>query len=247
MERKVPLEIGLLSIGSETDGLHFVEVVVQNAVALGVVLGSIELGIALELLVGQGQLLDPVERKGDEVTLVRIVHKSIPPLVEKLHTVWLQRHHGFPLGAIPSVSYLHPHAASDGLKELMQVLAIRRNGLQKNPVVNALALGEYVVHRQGREHPVLDGVFFENLRVAYVVPVAVCPVALDVDSEDILDGILVAVERTSCHRKSFAHVCAEPLSVQVIKGNPSEPVNGVYQPDVLSENDVRSHSLYTPL
>ena len=61
MERKVPLEIGFLPISSETNCLHIIEVVIQDTIALGLILHCIKLRIEFELLIGKSKLLDPVE------------------------------------------------------------------------------------------------------------------------------------------------------------------------------------------
>ena len=123
----------------------------------------------------------------------------------------------------------------------MQIFAVRRDRFEKDAVMYALAFCEDIVYRKGREHPVLDGVLFQYICISDVVLISICPVALNIDSEDLLYGILVAIECTSGHRDSFAHISAKPLPVQVFQGNPSELVDGVYQPYVLSEDYVRSH------
>ena len=61
MERKVPLEIGFLTISSETNCLHIIEVIIQDAVALGLILDCIKLRIEFKLLIGKSKLLYPVE------------------------------------------------------------------------------------------------------------------------------------------------------------------------------------------
>ena len=123
----------------------------------------------------------------------------------------------------------------------MQIFAVRRDRFEKDAVMYALAFSEDIVYRKGREHPVLDGVLLQHICISDVVLISIGPIALNIDSKDLLNGILVAIECTSCHRDSFAHISAKPLPVQVFQGNPSELVDGVYQPYVLSEDYVRSH------
>ena len=97
----------------------------------------------------------------------------------------------------------------------MKVLAIGRDGFQKDAVMYALAFCEDIVYRKGREHPVLDGILLKHISIPDVILISISPVALNVDSEDLLDGILVTVECTSGHRDTFAHICAKPFSVQI--------------------------------
>ena len=97
------------------------------------------------------------------------------------------------------------------------------------------ALADEVVHRQGGEHPVLDGVLAQNFLVSNVIAVAIAPVAVDVDAKDVLDGILVTVEGGAAQRHAFAHLRPQPSLVDFRKGDPLRAVDGVHQPDVFLE------------
>ena len=123
------------------------------------------------------------------------------------------------------------HRADEG----HEALAFRRDVFEDDAVLYAHALADEVVHRQRGEHPILHRVLMQHLLVADVITVAVSPIAVNVNAEDVLDGILVAVEGGSAQRHSLAHLGALPPLVDFGQSNPFGPIDGVHQPDVLLE------------
>lgn len=97
------------------------------------------------------------------------------------------------------------------------------------------ALTHEIVDGQRGEHPILHSVLTQHLLVADVIAIAIPTVTVDVDAEDVLDGILVAVKCGAAQRQPVAHVGPHPSGVDVRQRNLSSTVDGVDQPDVFSK------------
>ena len=108
-------------------------------------------------------------------------------------------------------------------------------------MVHLLALGQHIVYREGREHPVLYGVFVEGFGIGDMVAVAVLLVAIDDDAKHVEDGIAVAVEGAARHGQAAAHLGLEPVVVDLIEGEALVAVYGAYEPDVFSEDSCYIH------
>ena len=66
--------------------------------------------------------------------------------------------------------------------------------------------------------------------IAEGAAVAVPAVALDIDAEDVLYGILVAVEGSACHLHATAHVSLHPPLVQFDKRDAPRTIDGRTKP-----------------
>lgn len=71
----------------------------------------------------------------------------------------------------------------DGLYDRQQMLVACRHILQKDAVVNRLAICQGGTHGEVIKHPSLHRIIFQNFRIVDVVPVFVLSVALDDDTE----------------------------------------------------------------
>lgn len=95
----------------------------------------------------------------------------------------------------------------------MKIVPIGRNLLKKDTVIHTFAFRKDAIHRQGREHPVLNGIFFKNFLVVDIISEAILLVALDDDTKHIQNGIAMTIEGTSGNRRSFAHIGIKPMLV----------------------------------
>ena len=71
-------------------------------------------------------------------------------------------------------------------------------------------------------------------------------IALDIDAEHILNGILVAIEGAAGERHSFRHFGIEPFEVDIFEGNLTGTADDIHQPDVFLKQGVGLH-LIKPL
>ena len=108
-------------------------------------------------------------------------------------------------------------------------------------MVHLLALGQHIVYREGREHPVLYGVFVEGFGIADMVAVAVLLVAIDDDAKHVEDGIAVAVEGAARHGQAAAHLSGDPLVVEGTEGDLAGLADGAHESDVFSEDGSGAH------
>jgi len=108
--------------------------------------------------------------------------------------------------------------------------------------MHTLVLREDAIHRHGRKHPVLDGIFLQHIGIVNVVPEAIPLVAFDDDAEDVQNGVPVAVERTPCYGDTLARFRLEPALVDLLQRDAILClVDGVHQPDVLLKKCVGLH------
>ena len=89
--------------------------------------------------------------------------------------------------------------------------------LQYDPVVHALVLRQHCVDRHRGEHPVLDGLLFQDFLVVDEVTEPILAVAVDDDAEHILDGIAVPVEGAASQGNPFANLGLQPKLVDLAK------------------------------
>ena len=90
---------------------------------------------------------------------------------------------------------------------------------------------------------VLHRVFVQDFLVTNIIAVAVLAVAVDVNPENVLDGIFVAVEGGSAQRHSLAHLGALPPFVDFGQRDALGAVDGVHQPNVLLEKCGDGHGV----
>lgn len=76
-----------------------------------------------------------------------------------------------------------------------------------------------------------------------VILVAVLLVALNVNTKNILNGILVAVEGGTGQLHTLTHIRFQPTFVNLGKRYLSGLIDGIYQPDVLFEFIISGHRL----
>ena len=160
----------------------------------------------------------------------------------ELSEVWIQLHGRLRgLGTVPAVVDLDTDAAFHRIDELVEIIPVRRDGFEQDPLLDRLALGQDAVHRQGGEHPVLDGVLLQHLLVEDVVPESVLPVTFDDDSEHVEDGVPVAVEGAAGDRNTLAQRGIEPALVDFFECQAAETMDSVHQPDIFLEECVGFH------
>lgn len=92
------------------------------------------------------------------------------------------------------------------------------------------------------KHPVLYGILVKHFLVADVVLEPVFLVALDIDSEHILNGILMPVECAAGQAYSLAHLGFQPLPVDFPERDSVRPMNDVHKPDIFLKQCVGSHN-----
>ena len=117
----------------------------------------------------------------------------------------------------------------------MEIVSVRRNGLEKDPLLHSFALGQDAVHGQGGKHPVLNRILLQHLLIEDIVPESILLVTFDDDSEHVKDGISVPVECAAGDRDTFAQLGLQPLLIDFFKCEAAETVDGVNQPDILLE------------
>ena len=124
----------------------------------------------------------------------------------------------------------------------MKILAVGRNRLQQDSVVHAFAFTEDVVYGQSGQHPVLYGILVKHFLVADVVLEPVFLVALDIDAEHILNGVLMPVECAAGQAYALAHLGFQPLPVDFPERDSVRPMNDVHKPDIFLKQCVGSHN-----
>ena len=234
MQRQITDIILLPTVGAKHNAFGLAAVADHHAITLAKELGSVEIVLYLKRLLGDGDLLNAVEREHGETAVVK-ASQQIPTLTEQLDAIGRQGEGPGFRGLVAAVMYHHTLVVFHGLDHLLQIHALRRDVLQHDAMLQAHALADEVVYREGGEHPVLHCVLTQHLLVADVIAVAVAPVTVDIDAEDVLDGVLVAVESGAAQGDALAHLGAQPFLVDLGEGDFPSAVDGVYQPDVFFE------------
>ena len=228
------------AVGTEHDAHGLAAVADDHAVALAEELASVEVLVHLEGLVGEGQMLHTVEGEHGEAAVIETA-KQVPSLAEQLDAIRREDEATGFGGLVAFVAHQHfasrLHRADDGF----EVLAVGGDVFEHDAVLQAQALADDVVDGECGEHPVLHRVLTQHLLVADKVAVAVAPVAVDEDAEDVLDGVFVAVEGGAAQRHAFAHLGTLPPLIDFGQSNPFGPADGVHQPDVLLEKGWDGH------
>lgn len=218
---------------SQHDALRFCSVAGHDAETLFEKFLRVEVRVDFKSVTGEAHLKDPVEGE-DGASAFMEMPQDIPALSEHFDAIRLQLEMRRFVGTIFPVINLDfdllLHGVNDHLK-----MVVARNLLEQDSVLQRKAFAYYVVHCQSGKHPVLNGVFLQNFFIANEISVAVVAVAVDIDAENVFDGIFVPVEGGTRHVDTFAHFRREPLGVYLCKCHSFEPVNRVHEPDVFLE------------
>lgn len=227
---------------SQHDALRFCSVAGHDAEALLEKLLRVELRVDFKPVTGEAHLKDPVEGEDGAASFLK-VPQNIPSLPEQLDAVWLQLKPRRSVGTVFPVFNLDSDLLLHGVNDHLKVV-VARDFLEQNSVLQRKTLAYYVVHCQCGKHPVLNGVLLQDFFVADEISVAVVAVAVDVDAENVLDGVFVPVEGGTRQVDAFAHFRREPFPVYLRKCHSFEPVNRVHEPDVFLEFRRDRHVLF---
>lgn len=186
----------------DDDSLGYGVIVDQHAKAFLKVGLGVEAGIHLELVVGERHVQDAVKREHAKVISLGSVGRSrtmevaqdVPALLEQLDAIGFESQVPWFLIAIFPIVHSQLDILLHRLDDHLQIVTLDRGRLEQDSVLQRQCLTDDVVYRQGIQHPVLDAVFAKHVSVADEVPIAILTVAIDDDAEDVLNGILVAVE-----------------------------------------------------
>ena len=185
-------------------------------------------------------MLHAVEGEHSEASVVETA-QQVPSLTEQLDAIRREDEAAGFGGLIAFVAHQHLASRLHRADNEFEVLAVGGDVFEHDAVLQAQALTDDVVDGECGEHPVLHRVLAQHFLVADEVAVAVAPVAVDEDAEDVLDGVLVAVEGGAAQRHAFAHLGALPPLVDFGKRDPFGSADGVHQPDVLLEEGWDGH------
>lgn len=198
-----------------------------------------EVGRQGKLLVRQPDILDTVEGVYPEVVAVGGISvelpEYIPPALEEFDTIGLEDYLLDLLLSVLLVVHGETCHTFHSLHNYAQTAVFGGYGLEQDTVLQGETFADIVAHGECGQDPILNRLVGEHLLVANVVTVGILAVTLYVDAEDVLDGILVAVEGGACQFHSLAHFCIEPLVLQLGKRYSACLADGVYQPDVFFE------------
>ena len=161
--------------------------------------------------------------------------EDIPPLLEEFDAVRLKIQVVWLVCAVFAIGHGYPHPFLHRLNDHLQVVALRRDGLQQYAALEREALADDIVDGESREQPVLHGVLSEHIVVLDEIGVAVLLVASDDDAEHILDGDFMACEGGARNVHSFAHVGVQPSVVDFCQCDSLGPVYGVDEPNIRFE------------
>lgn len=239
VDGEVAQVVALVAKGADNDTLRLGVVSNHGTVVIFEEALGIEVDRHFEPLVRKRQMLDAVEGV-DAVSQGRIiVHRQmtqhIPTALEELDAIGFEDDLLALRMAILLILHLKADILLHGLEDGLQTGVFRRDGLQKDALLQGDTFADGVADGEGREHPSLHRILGKDTFVANEVSVAIATVAIDVDAEDVLDSIYMTIEGGAGKRESFAHIGLQPLGLQVGKGDSSGLTDGVYQPDVFSE------------
>ena len=102
----------------------------------------VELFFKHELLTGQLDAPDPVEREKEVVAVLEGLHKAVPAPVEEFYKAWLHQHRGLVFGCVAAVYDPYPDAVLHRLDESVKVLTVGGDGFEDDSVGHGLALAQ---------------------------------------------------------------------------------------------------------
>lgn len=215
------------AVGTKHDAHRLAAIADDHAVTLAEKGSRIEVLVHLESLVGEGQLFHAIEGEHGEATVIEAT-QQIPSLAEQLDAIRREDEATGFGGLVAFVAHLHLSSRLHRANDEFEVFAVGGDVFEHDTVLQAQALADDVVDGECGEHPVLHRVLAQHFLVADEVAVAVAPVAVDEDAEDVLDGVFVAVEGGAAQRHAFAHLGALPTLVDFSQSNPFGPADGVH-------------------
>ena len=157
--------------------------------------------------------------------------QHIPALFEKFQTVGVQDEGTLFILPETLVSHFDGHLVPHGVHDDRKPLLAGGDLLKEDPVAHVGTLVQQVVHGQGLQQPLADAVALQVIGVGDVVPQR--PVALDLDSEGVQDGLPVVMEGALI--KLFAGLVQWrilPKVAELLPGDVSVAVDGVNQPNI---------------
>ena len=160
--------------------------------------------------------------------------KHIPTLVEQLQAIGFKVHLSKVIALISAIFHSHTHLLLHGFHERLKVV-ITRNLLKQNAVMQSLTVRDYIVDRHGRYNPVLNRIFMQHILVADIVLVTTLAVTVDVDTKDVLNGILMAVEGRTSKLYSPTHLRVKPLLLDFSKSFSTSSLDSIHESDVFFE------------
>ena len=88
-----------------------------------------------------------------------------------------------------------------------------------------------------KERAISPPLTMNSLGITDIIPIAVQTVAVDIEAEDVLYGILMTIESGTGEFYTFAHICIKPLFVDFSKSNAviTRLANGIHKPEILLE------------
>ena len=243
VNRQVSDVESLIAKGPDDNSLCRSTITHQHTIALVKILLCVKVRVYLELNVSQRHLQNPVKREHTEVVRLRLllrcipveVAQDIPALLEQFDAVRLKVQVVGLVRAIFPVFHGNPHALLHRVHHHLQVFPLVWHLLQQNPVLQRQTLTDHVVHRECRQHPVLHAVLPQHIVIADVVLIPVLAVTVNVDAEDVLNGILMSCKGRTSQFYALAHIRLQPFLVDLCKRNPPSLANGVHKPDILLE------------
>ena len=243
VQRQVAQVVDFRSVGSQNNLLGLRSVAHNDAETLAKIIGSVEIVGDFELLVQKFHILHSVERKNRHPAIVELPQQILPP-VKQLDAIGRERKRIACRGTVAAIAQSDTAALLHRRDNLLQFFIARGNVFQQNAVVQALAFAQQIADAERREHPVLYGVFAQHMGVADVIFVPVFAVALDVDAENVLDGVLVPVESRATEGQTSAHLRLHPFLIDFCKRDSFGATDCVHQPNVFLEQKRGCHKRF---
>ena len=234
--------VTLLAVYTKDDTFSWSAVTGNNTKALAEIVLSIKVITYLELHICKRDFLYAVKRIDTIVVtlfffwscITMEVSKHVPTLVEQLQAIWFKVNLCNVVRFVSAILHRHTHFLLHGIDERLQVV-ITWNLLKHDTVMQSLAVRDYIVDRHCRYNPVLNRIFMQHILVTDVVLVTTIAVAVDVDTEDVLNGILMAIKGRASELHSPTHLRVKPLFLNLSKSNSTCSFDSIHEPDVFFE------------
>ena len=227
--------VGRLAVGTDDDMRHRRFVCQHTKILRKVLLGR-EILWHLKTLFRQCDRQHAVEAVGGIVMTRK--GQQIPALVEEFESVW---GNGLFTALCPKTAIGNQDAlvlfdgADDGLQELLTC----RHILENDTIFQRDTVGEHATHGERGEHPALQTVVVEHLRIIDVIPII--SIALDNNAKHIEDGVTMAVERGTREGIAIRHLVLFPSPTQLIEAQASMTPQRIDEPDILLKDQGRLH------
>ena len=204
--------------------------VCQHTEILGEVGFRREVGWHLERLVGHLYRQHTVEGIGGD--MMTCEHEQIPTLLAESQRIGFNvLLIGFPIKTL--ISHLDTAVQFHRLDQHGQVILSHRHIFKDDTIFHRHTVGENRTDGKRREEPALYRIILEHLGIGDVILVAIHLIALDDQSDDIQDGIAMAVERGTLQGITIRHLVLNPFLVEFLEGDAPVSPNGGDEPHVL--------------